>query len=114
MREIKFRAWQDGKMLYSSGSGVYHTQDFLNRLYEDCNLMQFTGLLDKNGKEIYEGDIVDHIATQGAVIFEDGMFSLNMSANVQFGKYKQPLCCLDVLQCEVTGNIYNNPELLKS
>ena len=56
-REIKFRAYQDNKMYYQGKSGVYGTKHFFDTLYEDCELMQFTGLTDKNGKEIYEGDI---------------------------------------------------------
>ncbi len=73
---------------------------------------QFTGLLDKNGKEIYEGNIVDHYATFGYVLFEDGMFTLSTSAKVNFG-HRQPLCYIDSLQCEIIGNIHENPELLK-
>lgn len=74
---------------------------------------QYTGLKDKNGKEIYEGDIIDHFAVYGYVIFEDGMFTLNTSANNQFGNHKQPICYVDTTQCEVIGNTYENPELLE-
>ena len=57
-RTIKFRAWQNG-MVYQQKTSVHGIKKFLDLLYEDCILMQFTGLLDKNGKEIYEGDIVE-------------------------------------------------------
>lgn len=56
MREIKFRAW-NGEMIYPDNRliGGLKSYDILQRF---SNIMQFTGLLDKNGKEIYEGDIL--------------------------------------------------------
>lgn len=70
---------------------------------------QYTGLKDKNGKKIFEGDIVENYAVYGLVIFEDGMFTLDKSANVNFGGHKQPLCYFDAI--EVTGNIHDNKEI---
>ena len=62
MREIKFRAWQDDRqMIHQRGVGVQFILEFYKKLYYDLDvkyLMQYTGLKDKNGKEIYEGDIV--------------------------------------------------------
>lgn len=55
-REIKFRAWQDNKMVFSPLSSNYGLTRFFGFLYEDAPIMQYTGLKDKNGKEIYEGD----------------------------------------------------------
>ena len=55
MREIKFRAWQPATVVYSDD---YDDMQAFWRYNEDLTIEQFTGLLDCNGKEIYEGDIV--------------------------------------------------------
>lgn len=61
MREIKFRAWNGDAMEYGgfsvhASSGQIIAAPFITRVTKDAPLMQFTGLHDKNGKEIYEGD----------------------------------------------------------
>jgi uncharacterized phage protein (TIGR01671 family) len=57
MREIKFRVWDNVDYM----SSPFTLNDILSRKVEftsDCKVMQFTGLFDKNGNEIYEGDII--------------------------------------------------------
>jgi len=118
-REIKFRAWGDGEMQTEfeiSSLGVVGITDMFES-YCSCPtwiLMQFTGLHDKNGKEIYEGDIVkyqvpkyedgDLIYTNrtivGDVYFNCGMY--------WFGSLHSIL----PTRMEIIGNIYENPELL--
>ena len=112
MREIKFRAWQDDKMMYSDGCGVYDTKRFLDKLYEDCNLMQFTGLKDKNGKEIYEGDIcrVDDGENLYEIIFYMGGFmGAVLPRKIRIYHISDSL----LNNIEVIGNIHENPELIK-
>src|SRR5690606_13432386 len=73
MREIKFRAWEDGKMYYQVRCGGFFNGDstapsvyienkgWVNMTGgEDTEIMQYIGLKDKNGKEIYEGDIISY------------------------------------------------------
>lgn len=131
MREIKFRAWhKEKKKMLSYGelfnidcSGEYPFLALAAGHYEDCieplkvELMQYTGLQDTNGVDIYEGDIINAEYRNewsvekiyGNVMFSDnGCFYLSVTENegVIF-----PLLCEDTI--EVIGNIYENPELLE-
>ncbi len=131
MREIKFRAWDRDKnnmldpgYISLDGSGL---QSYFNEAEElwyhndiDIILLQYTGLKDKNGKEIYEGDILDRNDKLLCVVtFEDGKFGWNI-------RYKNPELNQrqdyfgrsyanqeEASKLEVIGNIYENPELLK-
>ena len=129
-REIKFRAWDKlhncflildyGRLdcrteqhLLFNGKIVYKTYNSKGLQFdssENIVLMQFTGLYDKNGKEIYEGDIVKNYAFIDKVIIEKGFVTTSRSIEDKF-KCKQPLVVH--IELEVIGNIYQNPELLK-
>lgn len=107
MREIKFRAWDEGiKRMF----GPWDISHFPARFKMKC-LEQFTGLQDKNGKEIYEGDIVELSAQwggfQGLVIFEYGCFG------VKDGNSVYTFQDIDSESLEIIGNIHENPELLE-
>lgn len=110
MRPIKFRAWDNKKK-------EMIIQDFADRIdkcltYYELNksveLMQFTWLLDKNGKEIYEGDKLriryDREIKFATVTFEDGCFCLG--GIWYFYRLKS------ATEYEIIWNIYKNPELL--
>ena len=111
MREIKFRAWDTPNkymITHKELCLVPLTYDEVFKGKEGYPLMQYTGLLDKNGVEIYESDILK-VETQnyiGTVKFEHGSFktdSLGFGFDV-FGHEKD---------YEVIGNIYENKELLE-
>lgn len=138
-REIRFRAWVGNKMLADVGiipflneGSVYQDQygSFFLR-GDNNNLMQYTGLKDKNDKEIYEGDIVEceqlqdlgkfkgvvhssdgerHYGGENSPIIYDPRIYLDTSAfgngvsnNKHMIFHKNP---------EVIGNIHENPELI--
>jgi uncharacterized phage protein (TIGR01671 family) len=121
-REIKFRVWDkdNNKMLHYDNDIVPCLT--LNGVLQDCSkevssnvsykyeLMQFTGLLDKNGKEIYEGDIVKSIEERGD---ELGDYTEELKQEVFFdGCAFYPVCTAPSENWEVIGNIYQNKTLL--
>lgn len=84
-------------------------------MYEVCleTVCQFTGLLDKNGKEIYEGDILlvgndGYENTYNKVGIKDGCFGYVGETNGEI----LPFCDYNVTE-EIVGNIYDHPELIK-
>ena len=125
-REIKFRIWdiENKEMLKVQeldfeptfyGGKIAIRPDKYNDYFdtEDMILMQYTGLHDKNGKEIYEGDIVKVTYKNETEIFEVRYDE----ENTCFRMYYKDLKFLDfaieeVDLYEVIGNIYDNPELL--
>lgn len=131
MREIKFRAWDlELKTMWSNAQNAYdtihhHSRDnskgleeslqgnCFQEVLEDPNyiIMQFTGLKDKNGKEIYEGDILQFDQTsvkvfRRVVTFHEGCFGYRDLT----GAWCSPI---KGIEWEVIGNIHENGDLLK-
>ena len=112
MREIKFRAWnkEEKKMFYRDivilFRGGWHTE--LDKLpildSENAELMQFTGLKDKHGKEIYEGDILGNL--KESILPAD-----NVIVEFVHGCFIPFQIVINEKRWEVLGNIYENPEL---
>jgi uncharacterized phage protein (TIGR01671 family) len=113
MREIKFRAWDNFNKRMLGPFGPFRWHDEYDLLYlegtldvpagDNLNFMQFTGLKDKNGKEIYEGDIL-YVPAFGnhEMKWDDG----------QYVCYVRGVNQAMAGQCEVIGNIYENPDKL--
>ena len=114
MREIRFRAWDKKSKLINPVVGM----DFIDHTafvgisklqYGDYELMQYTGLKDKNGKEIYEGDILKGVQGNFVVVEETGAYWIDFK--------KRLLLLATFLEMsgdkEIIGNIYENPTLLK-
>jgi uncharacterized phage protein (TIGR01671 family) len=126
--EIKFRAWnikEKRMLLYETCDWLeismdgkiydmrYHGSD--EEVTDEYIIMQFTGLRDKNGTEIYEGDILKSVTLDNKehfqdVFFKDGAFRLRTGFDTTLGchLYKKR-----IIAHEVIGNIYENPELLE-
>lgn len=102
MREIKFRGWDNREARWLGGS----TAEIVAHGGSDrFTLMQYTGLKDKNGKEIYEGDIYKYDVGDGEP--EIGVFeSIHDFYFSELRRYR-------VEQGEIIGNIYENPNLLE-
>ena len=119
MREIKFRVWDklnkemfDVEIINFQERRVY--KDAVSyRKFEDIELIQYTELKDKNNKEIYEGDILSDGNNEKPykVIFENGSFRAEFEGD--FDEYSFDLIDVVLHRCEIIGNIYENPELIK-
>ncbi len=124
MREIRFRAWDNKNQRMYYDVGIFPNQCktpmsissdglFYHPLHSQFGkLMQYTGLKDKNGKEIYEGDIIENtsgvitIDVKCEVFFRDYGWHLRKDNGYEF-------LAFGLERCVIIGNIYENPELLQ-
>ena len=147
IREIKFRAISESRlMVYGNlinhgyyaevnhdliGCGIQLKSGYTERIPDNKTVGQFTGLKDKNGKEIYEGDICDFLFSpesngylgsypnsykcKAQVVFEDGCFKLInlIKSNKNSRNWRSKIFISSgISQIEIIGNIHENPESL--
>jgi uncharacterized phage protein (TIGR01671 family) len=126
-REIKFRAWVESNKAMCKVEKILSFENDMHFILDDdtsdlgnhygasllwAELMQYTGLKDKNGKEIYEGDIIEFkvgndVRVRDSVSFRGGSFILTKRVELlrtQIVPHKEPI---------VIGNIYENSDLLE-
>ncbi|WP_032798765.1 YopX family protein [Lacticaseibacillus paracasei] len=147
-REIKFRAYSshnhkmypvsniewdiDGRIWVTADDG----KNGIELIDEEAHLMQYAGLNDKNGREIYEGDLFEHrfgyivfddpphdeMGTEcGVVVLEDGQFGVKIPGLGVYNLYDlllreghlDNMPKDDLFVMKISGNIYENPELLE-
>lgn len=122
MRELKFRAYYKGKMYpvatpeYTKlfNKKIYFADGFIDDYYTEgkVELMQYTGLKDKKGKEIYEGDIISDGQDNRVVEYDYNAFITTRKFSY-LGKKTRDTTTMAFNLVRVVGNIYENPELLK-
>lgn len=113
MQEIKFRVWDGKKQMYYI-SDEYVSEALFKSKNSSHILMQYTGLKDKNGKEIYEGDICKGCITNTDKIFviekridPEFIGFIPVEVNTNSISFFQRWDCLEII-----GNIYSDPHLL--
>lgn len=128
MREILFRAkrlsdgeWIDGSLFIDEKKDKHeiligYVNYRIGWEVDSETVGQFTGLTDKNGKKIFEGDIVVHEVQKG-ILFNKGVINWdakNARWAHQLNTMNPCLCMFDSSTHEVIGNIHDNPELLEA
>jgi len=126
MNNPKFRVWNKKTASWVHGPGkephlfgeIILLGGFMTNVsikdLDECVIIQFSGLKDRNGRDIYESDVLEiwesGVLTQKvSVIFSNGCFGLSIGENIK----PETLLHEVVNYAHVVGNIYDNPELLK-
>lgn len=136
-REIKFRVWNGIEMVHDITTGKFGTfyvnpdnngidrndsasMTQLNTKYPDTvPVMQWTGLKDKNGRDIYEGDIYEMYGHNYKIVFDNGAFCItgvkrHATTPINWKPETEDDCMIEdfASKMEIIGNIHQNPELL--
>jgi len=128
MRQLKFRVWcplRKRFALNTEDGYIYQEDDFSNGEFRvGCGdgevIQQFTGLKDKNGKDIYEGDLLARplhsLPTYFEVYWNGASAKFNTAVHYKHNKMiaTYPIVADDFCNAEVAGNIFQNPELLQT
>ena len=136
MQQIKFRVWngvlheyrtidmnsgeQNLGMGFESAEGVGSNTTTIYRSFGDV-VEQFTGLKDVNGKEIYEGDIIEFFGANkkikvkkefGIIVYKSDRYGAGFNSIIQ--NKKRGYGGINIAQDIVVGNVHDNPELLEA
>lgn len=128
MRDIKFRFWDNLKKEFVLNKRFYLEKDQSFLQHElGITIQQYTGLKDRNTKEIYEGDIVKYIGEDDLIYHLPGSISIGeyFTHGKEFFHFGVRMKRIDMQDCyfgislkdsmeyEILGNIFENPDLLK-
>lgn len=115
-RIIKFRAWDGTKMHYNVALGENGQVSSNLWTTDNWDIMQFTGLQDSDGNDIYDGDIIECYSAPTNLVhwyYDSWCYQNYHAESLPLGGLGNPYRNRGLLECKVLGNIYQNPDLHK-